>query len=351
MKKLRIGEIGPLNVPIPPVKYGGTEHIIHGLCDKLTERGHKVFLFAAEDSKTKANLIPIIQKSLWAFRQKESAPYYAYEMAVIARMAEKLNLDILHDHLGPWSLSLYGQLKMPIVHTLHVPLNEDRIWAYKKLNSPLISISNAQRKPAPNLNYVATIYNGMSFEYFKFNPRPKNQFVWVGELSPRKGILEVIKIAKLARIDLVIAGRIPSPSQAKDYQFFNKHIKRELNKGRIRYAGEITHKNLGRYYGSARAFLYPLQWEEPFGLTIIESMACGTPVIALDKGSMSELIKNGENGFVVKNLNQMLAAIKKIDQINRKNCREYVEKEFNMENMVDRYEKAFLKVIGWPASN
>ena len=161
MRKLRIGQIGPLNIPIPPKKYGGTEKVIYWLCQEMTKRGHDVFLFGAKDCKTKAKLIPVVPKSLWTLKRKdvECSPYYAYEMALIAKKTKELKLDILHDHLGPWSLALYGQVKVPIIHTLHVPFkNKDRIWAYKKLNSKLISISNDQRKPAPKLNYISTIY-------------------------------------------------------------------------------------------------------------------------------------------------------------------------------------------------
>lgn len=346
MKKLRIGQISPINLPIPPKKYGGAEKIIYWLCEELTKKGHEVFLFATGDSKVSCHLCPVIEKSLWTFQHKDSAPYYAYEMAVIARKAKELKLDILHDHLGPWSLTLYGQINIPIIHTLHIPIeSKDRIWAYKKLNSKLVSISNAQRKPAPDLNYVATIYNGINVKNFHFNNKPKNHFIWVGELSPRKGILEVIKVAKLTKIKLIIAGRIPPPTQGKDYQFFQKYVKKELNKGNITYVGEVQRRTIGRYYRNARAFLYPLQWEEPFGLVIVESMACGTPVIAYRRGSMPELIKSGETGFVVKSdLNKLIEAMEKINQIDRALVRKEVEERFSKERMVDDYEKVYYKL-------
>lgn len=353
MKKLRIGQIGPLNLPIPPKKYGGSEWIIHWLCEELTKRGHKIFLFAAQDSKTKAHLCPIIKKSLWVSKKRDHSPYYGYQMAVIAKKAKELKLDILHDHLGPITLALYGQVDVPIVHTLHIPFRgKDRPWGYEKLNAKLVSISDAQRKPAPKLNYVDTIYNGIDIKNFPFNQNPRNQFVWIGELSPRKGILEVIKIAKLAKIKLVIAGRIPPPSQKYDHLFFQKHIKRELNKKNIRYVGEVRRGTLSRYYRGARAFLYPLQWEEPFGLTIIESMATGTPVIAFRRGSMPEVVKHKKTGFIIPpfnkkgeaNIKAFAEAIKDIDQIKREDCRKWVEENFTKEIMADRYEKLFYKL-------
>ena len=275
-------------------------------------------------------------------------------MAIIARKAKELKLDIIHDHLGPWSLALYGQVKIPIVHTLHIPFkNKDRIWAYKKLNAKLVSLSYAQRKPAPSLNYVANIYNGIDISNFSFNSKPKDHFIWVGELSPRKGILEVIKIAKLTKIKLLIIGRVPPSAQKEDHLFFKKYIEKELNKGKIKYIGEVRGDITGNYYKNAKAFLYPLQWEEPFGLTMTESMACGTPVIAFKRGSVPEVVKDGKTGFVVEpwdknnkpNLKGFIQAMKKIDQIDRRECREEVEANFNLEKMIDEYEKIYYKIL------
>jgi len=353
MRKLKIGEISPLNLPIPPEKYGGTEMIIDSLCKGFTKKGHKVTLFAADDSNVDCDVCSVTEKSLWNKDHKDSSPYYACEMATVAQKANELNLDVLHDHLGPWSLALYGQVNVPVIHTLHVPFEDkDRIWGYKKFNSKLISISNAQREPAPNLNYAATIYNGIDINNFSFNDKPKNHFVWVGELSPRKGILEVIQIAKKTNIKLNIIGRIPPPVQRKDHKFFKKHIEKELNKGKIRYVGKVKKSAIGKYYRTAKAFLYPLQWREPFGLTMVESMACGTPVIAFDRGSVSELVKDNETGFVVppkkngkKNIKGFIKAIEKIDQIRRKDCRKWVKEKFTTERMVNEYEKVFYDII------
>lgn len=353
MKKLRIGQISPLHLPVPPKKYGGTEKIIYWLCEGLSKKGHKVTLFAANDSKVSCNLCPIIEKSLWVSKIKEFNPYYAYEMAIIAKKTKELKLDILHDHLGPWSLSLYGQTDVPILHTLHVPFkNKDRIWAYQKLNSKLVSISFAQRKPAPDLNYVTNIYNGIDIENYPFEEKPKNYFVWVGELSSRKGIFEVIKIAEMTKIKLVLAGRIPPPRQPKDYAFFNKYIVHKLNKKNIIYVGEKTPNTLKKIYKNAIAFLYPLQWEEPFGLTMIESMACGTPVIAFKRGSIPEVIKDKKTGFIIKpfkrgetNYEDFIKAIDNIGEISRKECRKWVEENFTVRRMVNEYEKLYYKII------
>jgi len=355
MKKLRIGQISPMNLPVPPKKYGGTEKIIYWLCQEFHKRGHKVFLFGTGNSKVNCKIIPIIKKGLWEMKKKNSSDYYNVEMAIVAKKARELKLDILHDHLGPASLPLTGLLDIPIIHTLHVPLKEkSRIWAYNKLNSKLISISNNQRKPAPKLNYLATIYNGIDTNSFAFNPKPENHFIWVGELSPRKGILEVIQIAKKAKIKLLIIGRIPPKrQQLKDYKFFKKYVEKELNKGNVRYLGEFTRKDIVKYYQNAKAFIYPLQWEEPFGLTMIESMACGTPVIAFKRGSVPEVVKNEKTGFVIKptnkngkpNYRDFILAIKKVDQIDRKDCRKWVEENFSIKRMIDDYERLYYRIL------
>jgi glycosyltransferase involved in cell wall biosynthesis len=269
-------------------------------------------------------------------------------------MAEKLKLDILHDHLGPWSLTLYGKLKIPILHTLHVPFQEreDRIFVYEKLKAKLVSISFSQRRPAPNLNYVANVYNGIDISKFPFNKKPKNYFIWVGELSKRKGILEVIKIAKKAKINLYLAGRIPPPKQAEDYYFFKKFVEKKLNKGKIKYLGELSQRKLSFYYKNAIAFLYPLQWEEPFGLTMVEAMASGTPVVAFKRGSVPEVVKDKTTGFVIKpskkrkqNFKDFISAIENISAIKREDCREWVEKNFTKEKMAREYERVYYRIL------
>lgn len=356
MKKLKIGQIAPLNLPIPPKKYGGTEKIIFWLCQELKKRGHEVILFASKDSYVPCRLIPIVKKALWlSKRVKEHSPYYALEMVEVTKWTEKLKLDVLHDHLGPWTLTLYGKIKAPIIHTLHVPFlggREDRIFVYKKLNAKLVSISFAQRKQAPNLNYVANIYNGIDISQFSFSKTPKDYFIWVGELSPRKGIFQVIKIAKLAKLKLFLIGRIPPPNQKEDHQFFKKYIKKELNRGKIFYLGELSQKKLAFYFKNAIAFLYPLQWEEPFGLTMVEAMACGTPVIAFKRGSVEEVVKDKITGFVIppfkngkENFEEFLEGIWNISKIKRESCREWVEKNFTKERMAKDYETLFYKVV------
>lgn len=360
MKKLRIGQISPLNLTIPPKKYGGTEKIIYFLCEELTKKGHEVFLFSTGESKVSCHLCPVIKKGLWLKKTKETSPYYAYEMAYVAKKTRELKLDVLHDHLGPWALALYGQTQIPIIHTLHVPFqNKDRIWAYDKLKSNLVSISFAQRKPAPKLNYAANIYNGIDIENYPFCGTPQDYYLWVGELSPRKGIYEVIKIAKMKKSKLILIGRIPPEKQKEDNTFFEKYIKKELNKNGIIYLGEKSGQALKKYYKNAKAFLFPLQWEEPFGLIMTEAMACGTPVIAFGRGSVSEVVKNNETGFVVDpfdkkrktNISGFIAAMAQVGKIDRRVCRKWVLDNFTTNKMTEEYEKLYYKIINKTINN
>lgn len=368
MKKLRIGQIAPLNVPIPPKKYGGAERIIDALCRGLSKRGHKIFLFAAADAKTGGKIIPITPKSLWTNEIREATPYYSYEMNVILQKSPYLKLDILHDHLGAFSLALYGGLNIPILHTLHVPTNKHRAWAYRKLNSKLVSVSNNQRKDAPRLNYVTTIYNGIDTNLFRFNPNPKDYLLYLGELVERKGVREAILTAKKLKLKLVIAGRVPiQTSQMKDYSFFQKYVKPELNRGRIEYAGEVVSEKVSKLYGDAKATLFPIQWEEPFGLVMTESMSCGTPIIAFARGSVPEIIKDGKTGFIVNfspndirgnwivkktGIRGLCDAIKRIYvmpedkyQKMRQDSRAHVEENFTVEKMVENYENVYRKIL------
>ena len=370
MRKLRIGQIAPLNVPIPPKKYGGVERIVDTLCRGLSENGHKIFLFAAADAKTtKGQIIPITPKSLCTNEIREATPYYSYGMAVVAKEARRLKLDIIHDHVGPFSLALYGCLNIPIIHTLHVPMNIHRAWAYQKLNSNLISISNNQRKVAPRLNYVATVYNGTDTNLFQFSLNPRDYFLFLGELAERKGVREAIAVAKQLKLKLLIAGRIPLqiPSQIKDYIFFQKYVKPELSHERIKYVGEVTSKEASKLYGNARATLFPISWEEPFGLVMTESMSCGTPVIAFACGSVPEVIRDGETGFIINpsdkdirgnwiikksGMDGFLKAVKQIYNMPSseyqnmcRNCRKHIERKFSIKRMIDEYEKVYYEVV------
>jgi len=219
----------------------------------------------------------------------------------------------------------------------------------KYKNSNIVYISKKEKKNSPvKFRKEWVCYNGIDISKFKFNKKSKNCFIWIGRICKDKGIENVIKIAEKAKIKLLLAGQLQSSYQ----DYFNKKIKPHLN-SQIKYIGELNQKQLSDFYGSATAFLYPLEWQEPFGLCIVESQACGTPVIAFNRGSVPEVIKHGKTGFVVPfldkkkkiNIQGFVEAVKKIDEIKREDCRKWVEENFINKTMVNNYEEIYYKII------
>jgi len=236
-------------------------------------------------------------------------------------------------------------IKTPVLHTMHNiqgPLDSRwQIFKYYKNDLNLVFISKSERKNAPvrfKNNWV--VYNGIDLSQFKFNPKPKKHFIWIARICEAKGTKEAIEIAKKARVKLLLAGQL----QPHHQEYFEKEIKPELS-SQIKYIGEISQRELSGFYGQALACLYPIKWEEPFGLIMVESMACGTPVIVFDKGSAKEVVEDGKTGFVVKNIKEAVEAIKKIGQIDRSACRKRVEKLFSYQRMVSDYEKVYQEIL------
>ena len=343
--KLKIAQIAPLWFSIPPEKYGGIERIISYLTEELVKRGHDVTLFASGDSKTKAKLVSVIKKGLIS----QGVPWhdwwwnnFNYSFA-FERVQE---FDIIHSHWNILGANFQRLVKTPVLHTLHnIPKAGDHRWKifkYYKNDLNAVFISKSERKNCPvRFKKSWVVYNAIDLSQLKFNPKGGDHFIWIARVTPVKGIEIAIKVAKKLGLKLLLAGQIQP--MMKDY--FKTKIKPQLS-SKIKYLGEISQEELSEFYGQAKACLYPILWEEPFGLIMAESMACGTPVIAFDRGSAKEVIKNGKTGFVVKDIEEMIKAIKKIDQIKREDCRKWVEKRFSIGRMVDDYERIYREIIG-----
>ena len=354
-KKLKIAVFCTNEWPTPPPQnvFYAPLWISYYIAEGLAKKGHRVFYFGSKESKLKyAKLVSFGMEAIK--NNKKLLPFLPkinekvvnfYEQMMISKiyqMNQKEKFDIIHIHPYQRVIPLAPLTKTKTVITIHDPIvgfNKYQFAFTKK--SPqifLISLSNTQRKPAPDLNYVATIYNGLDLKRFKFNEKSGNYFVAVGRFVPEKGIDLAILAAKKAGVKLKIAG---GPAEG---EYFEKKIKPYLSKD-IEYVGMMDYFKMGDFYSQAKGLLSPIRWQEPFGLYFIESMACGTPVIAFDRGSAREVIKNGKTGFVVKNIEEMIEAIKKIDRIKREDCRKWVEKKFTIERMVNEYERIYYKIL------
>ena len=355
-RKLKIAQIAPLWYPVPPKGYGGTEAVVSKLTEGLIKRGHSVTLFASGDSKTKAKLVSITKKNLFSL----GVPwlYDSYNILnLIEAFSRAKDFDIIHTHIDVYDPIFRAKSQVPTIATLHNPFWPEtktktgsfyeykaRILIYNRFSKlPYVAISNSYRKQCPaNIKFVKTIYHGVDIRQLKFNPKPENYFVWLGRLTPRKGLHLVVKLARELGFRLKISGKVASPENEK---YFQKEIKPYLSR-KIKFVGEIkTDKEKSEFLGGAKALIYPLLWEEPFGIVMIEAMACGVPVIAFPRGSAPEIIKDGKTGFLVKNLAKMKEAIKDIEKISRINCRQRVEKLFTVEKMVEEYEKIYEQII------
>jgi len=368
MRKLKIATMvtGHFTTPPPAGIVYAPMDIAVEISEGLTKKGHLVDFYGPEGTNVKVN--KVISMGLKALNQPEGQGitkglnvgnaevnkifnlWDQYLIAEMFREAEKGKYDLLHIHPPDRSLPLaFSHPKIPTFYTLHDPIYPWRaeiFSMYSSSNQYYISISNAQRKPAPNLNYAATIYNGIDIHNFAYSENHDDYLLFTGRIHPEKGVAEAVQAARMSGDKLFIIG----PPVTGEY--WDKKIAPYLN-DKIKYLGFVPRNQLFKYYQRAKATLVPIQWEEPFGLVLTESMACGTPVIAFSRGSVPEVVKNGKTGFVIEpfdnkgevNLKEFAEAIGKIDQISRRECRKLVEENFTIEKMVEGYEKAFNKVL------
>lgn len=352
MKKLRIAQLVPPFIEVPPKKYGGAELIAHYLTEGLVKRGHKVTLFASGDSKTHAKLMSLFPKALYWEGTSWQDPFSPL-LHSISCFEKAKEFDIIHNHSHYWGLCLSALVKTKVVTTYHGDFNtalkakNARAKILKRFKrAPIVSISNSQRKvKGLRLNFIATIYNGIDTAQFQFKEKPGRYLAWMGRITPKKGLLEAIKIAKRTSIPLKIAAKIDKNYQP-DVEFYNKRVKPLINRKKIKYIGEIGgYKQKSDFLKNAVALLNPIKWEEPFGLVMVEAMACGTPVIVFDRGSAREVVKHKKTGFVIKTISQAEKAVKDIGKINRSDCRAWAVKMFDKERMIDQYEKLYYKLL------
>jgi glycosyltransferase involved in cell wall biosynthesis len=334
---MKIAQVAPLHESVPPKLYGGTERVVSYLTEELVKQGHDVTLFASGDSITSANLIPVVDQALRLTRADDS---FAYHILLLEELSKRSHeYDIIHFHIDFMHFPLSRQLNIPQLTTLHgrldIPSLQDIYREYNDM--PVVSISSNQRRPLPFANWLATVYNGVPEETYTFQPNPGTYLALLGRISPEKGIERAIEIAIRTGMELKIAAKIDKV----DTDYFNDRIKPLLKHPLIEYVGEINEAEKNDFLGNAYAMLFPIDWPEPFGLVMIEAMACGTPTIAYRRGSVMEVMNHGETGFIVDSIEEAANSVEKIETISRHCCRHIFETRFSARRMAEDYLKAY----------
>jgi len=347
------------------------ERITALIADDLVNRGYDVTLAASGDSRTKAKLFSVSNKECYGDINLKGERHVDFEFMLIKeaiKFANKNNIEIIHSQLDTRSAIYADFAKMPVIATLHSPIDGRNRFIMEKYRSDqsYISISDVQREGAPSLNYIETIYHGMNLDGIRFEPNPKDALITVGRISPEKGIDLAIEIAVATNKKLEIIGRIDR-NNSNSVRYFNEKIEKIVDSKKIGFTENVPYREVFKSIRNAKAFLFPIQWEEPFGLVMTEAMACGTPVIAFARGSVPEVLKDGVTGFIVNSSEKdkrgswiikktgvegMIEAVKKIYampkeeyQAMRRACRAHVEHNFTVDKMVDGYEKVYARVL------
>ena len=340
---MRIAQVAPVIESVPPKKYGGTERVVSALTEELVRLGHDVTLFASGDSVTKAKLVSVYPRAIRDARLKDIyGPNYWTMLNIGTAYEHQKDFDIIHDHNGYLSLPTANIASCPTVMTLHGSFDPVNKQFYQKLDKRVsfVSISKKQASTAPNLNWAGTVYNGLSFKNFPFKKNPGNYLLYVGRMSYEKGAHLAIEVAQYLDMPLFIAAKL----DALDLNYYQQEIGPQLG-GQVKWVGEVEEKERNGLMSEALCLLHPITWPEPFGLTMIESMACGTPVIAFNQGSIPEVIDDGKTGYVVEDTEGMINAILNIKKINRTYCRDYALENFNSRKMANGYLKIYEEIV------
>jgi glycosyltransferase involved in cell wall biosynthesis len=327
---------------VPPSGYGGTERIVSYLTEQLVQDGHDVTLFASGDSRTKARLVPITLRSLRL--DPGCIDQLAHHLVMLDTIfGRRDEFDIIHFHIDYLHFPLSKWLECSRLTTLHGRLDyPDLQPLYRTFSDePVISISDSQRRPLPGANWLGTVYHGLPRDLYPFTKGPDNYLAFVGRVSPEKRLDRAIEIAQRTGIRLKIAAKIDPIDRA----YFEREIEHLLDDPLVEFVGEIGEESKGEFLGRARALLFPIDWEEPFGLVMIEALACGTPVVAFRRGSVPEVLTNGLTGYIVESTDEAVAAVGNLDAISRQECREEFERRFSVERMAGEYVRIYREIL------
>ena len=340
---MRIAQLAPLWKSVPPHKYGGKELIVSLLTEQLVMLGHEVYLYACAGSKTKGHLRKIIDKPMFDLVggfKFDAVQYYDFlSMKQVFDDAKARKIDIIHNHMD-YQVSIFQDFfSVPMLTTLHSSLKPDcELLARASASSNYISISKAQRSLAPYLNYIDTVYHGIDTHDIPYSFRQGDYLLFLATVRKEKGIDRAIKIARRTKEKLIIAGDI---RQQSDFDA----IKPFIDDKQITFVGEVTSRQKQILMRDAKAYLFPIRWNEAFGLTVIEALASGTPVIAYPNGSLPELIEDGKTGFLVSSIDEAVKAVGNIGKISREYCRQKAQERFDVDTMAKNYIKIYKKLL------
>ncbi|MBU1167815.1 glycosyltransferase family 4 protein [Patescibacteria group bacterium] len=345
---MRIAHIAPIYLSVPPAKRGGTERIVFDLVEEQVRAGHEVTLFSVKTSKTSAKLEYLFNKPFtqekdfqeWTSRREINLTLAHIEKA----LSKEDNFDVFHFHFDDFVPQFSPFIKKPILTTFHYVIDQKvyNLFRQRYQNYFPIALSHNQIKGLEG--FSAVVPNGLNLNEIPFKDTKEDFLITAGRIVPDKGIKESIDIAKSLQEDLVIIGHV-NPRVKRSVQYYEEHLAKDIDNQHIKHLDGLSHQELLEYFSRAKAFVFPLQWEEPFGLVVIEAMACGTPVVALDRGAMREIIKDKSTGFLCQNVEEMKEALKKIDQIDPQACRQHVQDNFSISRVSKLYIEAYQHAI------
>jgi glycosyltransferase involved in cell wall biosynthesis len=341
MEKLKIAMVAPLYESVPPKLYGGTERIVSFLTEALVKKGHDVTLYASGDSVTSAKLIAICERALRLDEAcEDSLAPHILELQLVQNDIGKY--DIVHYHNDYLHFPLSRLTNVPNVTTLHGRLNIPELKPlYNTFDDiALISISNSQREPIQHARWIKTVYHGLPKDLYKPVLKKQDYLAFLGRISPEKRVDLAIEIAIRCGMHLKVSAKIDKTDNA-----YYKHVKKILNHPLVEFVGEIGEQEKNKFLGDAKALLFPIDWPEPFGLVMIEAMACGTPVIAFKRGSVPEVLTNGRSGFIVNNVDEAVDAVHHLESLAPDECRQNFEEHFTVDRMADNYLDSYIQLI------
>jgi glycosyltransferase involved in cell wall biosynthesis len=339
---MRIAQLAPLAESVPPKLYGGTERVIAWLTEELLELGHDVTLFASGDSQTRATLVPVWPRALRLGRPR-SDPTVAHTALLETLACHASDFDVIHCHTDWLHLPVCSRLGIPFVTTLHGRLDMPGLSEVIRHfpSAPFISISDSQRAPLTSVNWLETIYHGLPPNSLRPRFEPGRYLAFLGRLTPEKGPETAIRLARSAGLPLRIAAKLPRSEQ----RYFKERIEPLIDGDQIRIVGEVNERTKEGFLANAAALLFPIDWPEPFGLVMIEAMACGTPVIAFRQGSVPEVIDEGQTGFVVQDEAEALRAIERLPRLDRAGVRNGFEGRFSSRRMAEDYVRCYQSLM------